>query len=385
MEFLAQERIERLLQETGFPSVSIFFPTESATEQVEKNRLMLKNRREEVQQDLEASGIRASEARAFLQPIADLEGDNQYWQNQRRGLGIFRSREIFDQVQLPYEVSPLGSAEKRFHIKPLLKGLDTNRCFYLLAITRGEVELMRGSPFDLKPLDPDSLPEGLREVLRFDDPEKQLQFHTKTEGVHGVGEQAAAFHGHGVGGDPEKETLLRYFQRVNKGVEEVLGGEELPLVLAGLESHLALYREANTYPHLLQESVEHNPEKADQALLHEKAWKIMQGQIDSRMEEIKGAYLSKVEQDQATDRLEGALPAAHRGRLSLAMISEGKNIWGRYQPVKGELEIHPDKEPEDEELLNALATFTLRNDGEVYVLPSEEMPGGEDLAVIMRF
>ncbi|MEO6887603.1 MAG: hypothetical protein ABI456_01165 [Ktedonobacteraceae bacterium] len=52
-----------------------------------------------------------------------------------------------------------------------------------------------------------------------------------------------------------KEQLLRYFQRINRGLQSVLRGERAPLVLAGVEHLLPIYRKVNTYAHVLDQGV----------------------------------------------------------------------------------------------------------------------------------
>jgi len=44
----------------------------------------------------------------------------------------------------------------------------------------------------------EDVPQSIAEALRYDDPEKSLQFHTGTSGG-GNGERAAMFHGQGIG------------------------------------------------------------------------------------------------------------------------------------------------------------------------------------------
>jgi len=42
-------------------------------------------------------------------------------------------------------------------------------------------------------------PRKIEDILKYDDPEKQLQYHTGTSS--GKGKRSAIFHGHGVGTD----------------------------------------------------------------------------------------------------------------------------------------------------------------------------------------
>lgn len=88
------------------------------------------------------------------------------------------------------------------------------------------------------------MPESLADILRRDDAEKQLQFHTGTSGGGGGG-RPAIFHSHGSEEDL-KEDILRYFRQIDRGVEELLKGQRAPLVLAGVDYLLPIYREVRT-------------------------------------------------------------------------------------------------------------------------------------------
>jgi len=64
----------------------------------------------------------------------------------------------------------------------------------------------------VKEVELENTPQSLSEAFKYDDPEKQLQFHTRAPAAGG--ERAAMFHGHGVGKDDAKDNILRFFHQV---------------------------------------------------------------------------------------------------------------------------------------------------------------------------
>ena len=60
------------------------------------------------------------------------------------------------------------------------------------------------------------MPKSLAEALQFDDPEQQLQYHTGAP--HGVGRQAAVYHGQGGAKETAKEDILEYFRQIDQGL-----------------------------------------------------------------------------------------------------------------------------------------------------------------------
>jgi len=140
-----------------------------------------------------------------------------------------------------------------FHLKPLLPLLTNNGYFYILALSQNEVRLLKATHSSVKEVAlPESVPSSLAEAIKYDQAEKVLESHssasaaTRSKG----GRRPMMFHGQGVGLDNEKQTILHYFQQIDRGLHELLHDEMAPLVLAGVEFLLPIYHEANTYPHL---------------------------------------------------------------------------------------------------------------------------------------
>ena len=53
--------------------------------------------------------------------------------------------------------------------------------------------------------------------------------------------------------------MYKHFQRVDRDLRDLLGDQRAPLALAGVRSTQALYRRANTRPHLLPEGIDGSP------------------------------------------------------------------------------------------------------------------------------
>ncbi len=114
------------------------------------------------------------------------------------------------------------------------------------------------------------MPENLAEVMQYDVFGKQLQWHSpKGGGARGV------FQGHGASEADAKENILRFLREIDKGLRNVIGKEQAPLVVACVDYLLAIYREANTYPYLLDKGVSGNPEGLSAHELHAAAWDIV--------------------------------------------------------------------------------------------------------------
>lgn len=203
----------------------------------------------------------------------------------------------------------------------------------------------------------------------------------------------AAFHGHG-GGDADdmsaepQDELKRFFREVDESVSEYLGGEEVPLVLAGVSEYLPLYRSVNNYQHLIEdEIVPGNPESFSIDELHEKAWAIVEPifRTEEKEELDRFEQLYYQDEDMASDDFHEIIPGCAYSRVDTLFVPVGEHRWGRFDPDTNTVEVHESQEPGDGDLLNYAAVSAYLNGATVHALGPEKMPGGRSIAATFRY
>jgi len=368
--------------------VSIYMPTHRVGAGIQQDPIRLKNLLGEAEEALTLSGLRTPEAQELLEPAEKLLQDGLFWQRQSDGLALFLSPEAFRSYCLPFDFDELVVVTDRFHVKPLLPLLSGGGQFYVLALSQNEVRLLQGTRYSVSEVDLEGMPESLAEALRYEDPEKRLQFHTSTRTPGGKGERPAIFHGHGVASaDDPKDYILRYFHRVDEGLRDLLHDETAPLVLAGVDYLFPIYREANTYPHLVDEGIEGNPEELSAEELHEQAWAIVQPLFLAAQKEAAAQYrqLAGAGGEQASNKLKEVVPAAYHGRVETLFVAVGLQQWGTFDPATNTVQLHQEVKPGDEDLLDFAAVHTLLNGGTVYAVELEKVPDETPLAAVFRY
>jgi len=395
LNILSREELRDLALTCKQTCVSLYMPTHRGGKEVEQDAIRLKNLLDEAQERLIAGGLRAPEASDLLEPAYALLPDTYFWQHQSDGLALFVSVGTFRYYRLPIDFDLVAVVSDRFHLKPLLSLFTGDGRFYILALSQDEVRLLQGSRYSIGAINLENVPEGLAEALKWEEFERHTQFHTGTVTPQGEGARRATrggrpaiFHGHGVDSAAEhKEHILRYFRRVGEGVREVLTGEQAPVVLAAVDYLHPIYREANVYPHLVDEGIQGNPEEQDAQELHALAWAIVEPLFAAEREEAAARYrqLAGAGSEQASDVVEQIVPAAYFGRVGTLFVAVGTQAWGTFDPQMGVAKLHQEREPGDEDLLDRAAVHTLFNDGSVYVLDPDEIPGGASLAAVYRY
>jgi hypothetical protein len=276
-----------------------------------------------------------------------------------------------------------------FHISPLLPLFTGDGQFYILALSQNEVRLLLGTRYSVSEVDIGQVGGSLAEAIPSVNHQMSLQLHTSgsTSGMSGRG--SVTFHGQGGGSDEsgKNDELLRYFRLVSDGLTEFLQGDRVPLVLAGVEYLLPIYKEANTYPNLIDTVIKGNPDLLRMDELHKSAWDILGPHFQAAQEEAVAHYqqLTGQASERVADTLEKIVPAAYDGRVETLFITAGVQQWGVFNPVTNEIEIHDPIEYGDEPLLDMAAVQTYLKGGIVYAVESEKAPGGTSAAAVLRY
>lgn len=379
---LSREDLKALAAERDALCVSIFAPMERAGRNVRTNAIRFKNLLQQAKDELGEAGLRQAEIDKMLGPGFELLEDTLFWEHQDDGLAALASESMFRVFRVPISLEELAVVAHRFHLKPLLPLLTGNNRFFVLALSQDKARLLQCTPYAQQEIEVPDMPAGIKEVLRFDDPESQLQAHIESPGGRYPG---AMFHGHGVGKDDDQENVRRYCYAVERAVYDVLKNENEPLVMATVEFVHPIYAEANQYSHLLAAGIQANPDDMDDDGLREAAWKIVQPQFRQARREALDLFGQLHGTGRASADPEEVLLAAHDGRIATLLVAGGAHLWGRFDPQSREAAVHGEPQPEDEDLLDFTAVQTLVNSGAVHVLEQEAMPEGAAVAAVYRY
>jgi len=309
--------------------------------------------------------------------------DDFFWRHQSEGLAIFSSPVMFRHFRLPYGFQELVVVAERFHIKLLLSLLSGDGLFYVLALSQNAVRLLQCSRYSVRPVTPEGVPGSLAEVLKYDEAERQLQFHTGTG--TGTGKRAAIFHGQGVGIDDVKDNILRYFQQVDRGLHELLREEQSPLVIAGVDYLHSIYRQANSYSYLLQGGIQGNVDEMRAEELQEQAWSVVKPYFEREQLDALNHYREIVGTGLAADDVEQLVWAAYDGRIKTLFVALGVQQWGTLDTEQRKIHLYKKAEPGTEDLLDFAAVQTLIQGGTVYAVEPEKVPSSTPVAAIFRY
>ena len=388
MDILTRAELEQLMRKEQQGCVSFYLSTHRTGTDAQQDPIRLKNLLGKAEKDLSDRGIGRRDVQKMLEPASVLLQDSDFWQHQSDGLAIFLSSSGIRRYRLPLNFEEFVTVRDRFHIKPLLPLFTGDGQFYILALSQNEVRLLLGSRYSVSQIDIGQVGGSLAGTITSTNHQMSLQLHTSgsTGGISGAG--SVSFHGQGGGSDEsEKDELLRYFRLVSDGLTEFLQGDRVPLVLAGVEYLLPIYKEANTYSNLIDTVITGNPDLLSADELHKSAWVIVNPRFQMAREDA-GAYYRQLAgqvSERVVDTLEKIVLAASDGRIETLFIASGVQQWGVFNPDINEIDLNDQMESGDESLLDLAAVQTYLKGGTVYIVEPDQVPGGTSAAAVLRY
>ena len=396
MSLLPRKDIEPLLRTSGGPCVSIFLPTFRAGGERQQNPIRLKNVVRSVAERLEQDwGMRSPDADKLLDPVKQLVDDNSFWLHQSDGLVLFRSPDMFKSFQLPVQLNELAVVEKRFHLKPLLPLLsgDGDGHFYILSLSRKNIRLLSASRFRVEEIDlesqgvPTSFAEALGDIERI-----QMQASTSSKTPHrfSMGPRGGPiFSAHATGEENLEADLRNYFERFDDALAKIDIDRRAPVVLAGVEYLLPIYRDAaTTFQNICEDALRGNMEMEKAEDLHAAAWEIVEPHFLQERRKTAERFGDLTGSGRSSTDLNEVLPAAHDGRVESLFVARGVRVWGSYDGENRKIHFQLDKDGPrngNEDLLDLAAVQTYLNGGKVFLVEQQDVPEGKSLAAVFRY
>ena len=363
--------------------VSIYMPAEKAGAQTRKNPIRFKNLLREAEDKIEQLNESIPELNDSIESAKAYIDNYDFWQHQDYGLAFFINRDGVKYYRLPHSFDETVKVSDRFYLKPLLPILTNDNKFYLLALSQNQVRFFLGSHYTINEIDlPQDVPISLAEALKYDDPEKQQQYHS---GDGGGRNTAPIYHGQGVGTTDNKDEIKRFFHQIDNALKSAFPEEETPLILAGVEFLLPIYQEVNSYSNLLETGITGNPENASASDLHQQAWSIIEPHLTAARQSAMDKYHSLSGTEEASNKIESIVVGAANGQIDTLFVADDAQAWGRFDRQANKVEIDSESTEDNLDLIDFAVTQTYLQNGNVYLVERSQLPEAETAIAILRY
>lgn len=395
MDLFNRSNLRRLAELQDEVCISLYMPTYRDESNWSQNTTRLKNLLGEARDQLRDQDYREDDIDQILGDARQLLDRPSFWRsNIGDGLAVFITSESTELFRLPLSFEEVAIVGDRFHLKPLFPIIAANNRFYLIALSQSEVRFFQGTHQAMTEIETTTIPSDIVEAIQqSESPEEQPQPQRQGSGREGLREDGAPVQENeetvsgGLNTDPLDE-LKHFLRQVDESVNGYIGGEDVPLLLAGNSEYLPLYREVNSYSHLTDDEIVVDSSNAGTTEeLHEKAWSVVEPvfQAAEKKEAERFDQLYYQDEKMASDDFHEVLPGCAYSRVQTLFVPVGEYRWGRFDPSTNTVEVHENKQPGDGDLLNYAAVNAYLNGATVHVLRPEKMPGGRSIAATFRY
>lgn len=367
------EDIQELMAVEAPDCISIYLnPGQlGAPENGVQSRMSFKNSLAACEKELSAKGHSNQETGKLLQPGYDLIENESFWEGLSPGLGVFLHNGQLMTVRMDEPTQPVVHIGGQMYVLPLLPFLYQSSRFFLLSLSLGDADLFLGDDQGLREIALEDLgPQSLTEAIGSDYEQKFLQFRAGQTGTAG----GAVFHGHGEGKDDHKAEITTYMRLVNKSLSEILRQETAPLVVACVDYLFPIFRETNSYKHLLEAHLSGNPERASEESLYSRATTLLKPVINKALGEKLGQFKELYATNRTTWDVKDIIRDAVHGQIDTLFVRKGHDVFGQLNPTDNAVILQSEKTSANASLLDLAGRKTAEQGGRVYLLSAEDMP-----------
>jgi len=379
--FLEAGELKQMLSSAAGPCLSVYAPISKALSDQGQYALRWKECLKSLDKDVAKFDGKAEELR---RSVADWQSIYDPKDAHGAAVAVFRSAEVFRRIWLDRPVEAQAFVGPNFNIRPLLPELARDRVFCILALSQKDVRLLRCTSssaelvqfpaptltsFDayLNPAKPDHVTDNRASPGPSSGSSKGVMFSTST------------------GREDKGEHLAHFFRQIDRGLNEVLREGHPPVVLAGVEYEVALYRASTTYGNVVDDAVEGAPNSLKGGELQARALAVMDKCYEQKIQKSLEAYEQHFGAGRATNSLKEVVAAAYDGRILTLLLSDSMQLPGRFEESTHEVKAKSNGLPDEEDLLNVAAVQCLLHSGQVLVAPNNKMPNGAPAAAVLRF
>ena len=360
--------IQALGEHRGWPSVTIVLRTTPLTQDAQADRIALRNLLRDAVGSMEAAGAGVREIRDIAEEVEALVGDDGFWAVQANSLVLFAAPARLRGFRLPNRLVNRVEVSDRFHLKPLLRAVAFPHHAWVLAISMGAVRLIE-VPAELPP----------REVAVPGLPRDAGDAAGRASHVERKGDMASGL------ATSEHALLAHYARAVDRALRPVLAGREVPLVVAAAEPMASVFRAVSSYPHLAAEGIPGSPDRTPNHTLAEGARRVLDALYAKEVEALAALYARRATQGRATADIAHAARAATAGAVDTLLVDMDAEVPGTVDEEDGAVHLAARADAHSYSVTDEIARRALRAGARVVAARRGDIPGGGDLAAILRY
>lgn len=296
----------------------------------------------------------------FLEPLDALLMDARIFRQMKGNIGIFRNEDSFRILDIPIDIEKNCQVATSFHVKPLLRWLQSDQEFLLLGLTNDSARLYLGSQDSLKFVDSIRLPNFFKE-------KESPNRHRSLEDSKGT-----------------KAKEEEAFSWLNGWIAGITKNSKPKLFIAGEKILVEILNRNLKYKNAVRTPIADSFRQEDVAEICHSVRKLLKDHSRGLLETALLEFRSAEESNRTRKNIFQIARAVVNGRVRKLIVTDELSIFGTIDVKSGGLAIHPfDLDHEDDDILDDLAQMVLSQGGEVIIASRDEIPKGRPILAIL--
>lgn len=355
---MIRNEILTLQKERIYPSITILMPTSRITIDASKEKILLKNLLNELEEKLKHK-VNKKEAKILFDKVNEITRNIDFF-NLKDGLGIFVNERKSFLIQFPFSVPPMTVVDDTFETKFLIKQYNRSIEYYLLNLKEKETGLFYGFNEILEPIINEDFPFQMEDVVDL------------------VYEQGTWHYDSAI-----MERYRQYIREASKRLKKYIEGNT-PIIIAGVNKLTSLFEELSDCKSLIGK-IEGSYDSKNLFEIGQKADKIIKDHLAKLRLKILNEFKDNLGIKKASYGLLDIWNLANEGRVETLLVEENY-----HQPAKfeGNQPVFVNDTSDSlliEDLVDETIELVFTQKGNVYFYENGALKEYQSIGAILRY
>lgn len=360
-----EQALRELQNVREYPALSILLPTYyKSPDDLQQNPVRFKKLMRQAMDRLMEQHPK-SELKFLLKNL-DAVVETIDFDHPQKGLAVFASASVAKSYPLPFAVDEQVIIEENFATRHLVHARNRSKRYYLLLLTREICRLYECQR------------DQLHEIHFNGFPHTRQQEDVDTEWTGDFGVDSGRY---------DTRQGREFLHQVDESLDAIIGSNELPLVIAGVERNLAFFDKNSKHKDRLIATVVGSYEKTPLPELAKIVWSTAREGFDRKRKEVLEQLDNAVGAKQFASGIDGVWRMAQEGRVATLLVEEGFRYPAAVSDdglsIKGVPENHAHHKVSD--AVDEVIETVLQRSGEVVFQEKGALDGHQQIAAITRF
>lgn len=359
-----RQEIRELQQARGHPALTITLPTHRAAPANRQDPIRLKSLIKQASERLARERDR-QDVEPLLARLEDLAAGINHHHN-LDGLALFVSGEAARAVRLPFRLEERVVVDETFYTRDLVFALNRTPRYRVLALSEKPTRLFAAIGENLTEIASGGFP------LRQQEPDDDLPL----PGERGANKSSY-----------RDEQHRRFFRAVDAALKPLLADEPLPLVVVGVERHLAFFREVSDHGDAILTTVTGSHDGTSPHDLGRLVWPAVERSLAEQRERVFAELDRAIGERKLAASVGEVWSLAHEGRGRLLVVEEHFRYPARVDATGGILPPAGDAAATGliDDAVDEIIEQVLLKHGEVVFVEDGRLADHGRIALILRY